>query len=151
MTGILRGIAIKAVKRAPMEVLARASVSVRGGVEGDYKGRMRGRKVTVIFAEDWAQAVEGLDASHLEGGAAWTIRRANLLVAGVGNPRRKGGVLAVGPVRLKITGETTPCARMDEQLPGLWAALVPDWLGGLTAMVSEPGEIAVGDEVMWVD
>ncbi len=83
-------------------------------------------------------------------GAAWTIRRANLLVSGVANPRAAGGLLKVGPVLLKITGETQPCVRMDEQLPGLWKALEPDWLGGLTAMVREGGEIAVGHEVAWV-
>lgn len=146
MTGILRAIAIRAVKRAPMELLPRATVSVSGGVEPDTRGRGRGRKVTVLFAEDWARAVAGLDPA-----AAWTIRRANLLVGGVGNPRHKGGVLAVGPVRLKITGETEPCGRMDEQLPGLLEAMRPDWLGGLTAMVAKPGEITVGDEVWWED
>jgi MOSC domain-containing protein YiiM len=146
MTGILRGIAIKAVKRAPMEVLDRASVTVAGGVDGDFRGKMRGRKVTVLFAEDWARAVAGLDPE-----AAWTVRRANLLVAGVANRRRAGGVLAVGAARLKITGETTPCVRMDEQLPGLQAALAPDWLGGLTAMVAEGGDIAVEDAVWWID
>jgi len=151
MTGILQGIAIKAAKRAPMEPLLRAQVSVNGGVEGDFRGRMRGRKVTILFAEDWARALEGLDGAGLNPAAVWTIRRANLLVAGVGNPKAAGGWLAVGPVKLKITGQTTPCVRMDEQLPGLWAALVPDWLGGLTAMVAEPGEIAVGDAVWWVD
>ena len=146
MSGILQGIAIKAAKRAPMERLSRAQVTVKGGVEGDFRGRMRGRKITLLFAEDWARAVAGLDTE-----ADWTLRRANLLVSGADNPRRKGGVLAIGPARLKITGQTTPCVRMDQQLPGLQAALAPDWRGGLTAMVAEPGEIAVGDEAWWVD
>jgi MOSC domain-containing protein YiiM len=100
----------------------------------------------VLFAEDWAAAVAGLDPA-----ASWTVRRATLLVAGVRNPRRVGDVLAVGDVRLIVTGETQPCIRMDEQMPGLWDALRPDWRGGVTARVIAGGEISVGDLTRWVE
>jgi MOSC domain-containing protein YiiM len=72
-------------------------------------------------------------------------------VSGLANPQATGDVLAVGDVRLFITGETTPCSRMEQQLPGLRAALTPDWRGGLTANVIAGGEIAAGDETGWLD
>jgi MOSC domain-containing protein YiiM len=146
MTGRLEAIATKAAKRAPMVPVDRAIVSIATGVEGDFRGRQKARQVTVLFAEDWAAAVAGLDPS-----ASWTVRRATLLVAGVCNPRRVGDVLAVGDVRLMVTGETQPCIRMDEQMPGLWDALRPDWRGGVTARVIAGGEISVGDLTRWVE
>jgi MOSC domain-containing protein YiiM len=124
----------------------RANVSARTRVAGDWRGRQKQRQVTVLFAEDWAAAVEGLEPR-----APWTIRRATLLVSGVANPKRVGDVLAVGDVRLKVTGETEPCKRMEEQLPGLWEALKPEWRGGVTARVIAGGEIAVEDKVRWVE
>ncbi len=146
MTGRLEAIATKAAKRAPMAEIDRANVSIATGVAGDWRGKQKTRQVTVLFAEDWAAAVAGLDPA-----APWTIRRATLLVSGLNNPRRAGDVLAVGDVRLVVTGETQPCVRMDEQLPGLWDAMRPDWRGGVTAQVIAGGEIVVGDKVRWVE
>jgi MOSC domain-containing protein YiiM len=146
MTGRLEAIATKAAKREPIVQADRANVSIATGVEGDFRGRQKARQVTVLFAEDWAAAVAGLDPA-----APWTVRRATLLVAGVRNPQRVGDVLAVGDVRLVVTGETQPCVRMDEQMPGLRDALRPDWRGGVTARVIAGGEISVGDLARWME
>jgi len=124
----------------------RAIVSVADGVSGDWRGTQKTRQVTVLFAEDWARAVVGLDPA-----APWTVTRATLLVSGLVNPQRAGDVIAIGDVRLKVTGETQPCVRMDEQLAGLWDAMRPDWRGGVTARVVAGGEIAVGDVVRWAE
>ena len=144
MAGRLAGIASKARKGAAIVPVDRATVTTETGVSGDFRGRQKNRQVTVLFAEDWAAAV-----AHLDPEAPWTIRRATLLVSGVRNRKRAGDVLAIGSVRLKVTGETEPCARMEAQLPGLWDALTPDWRGGVTARVIAGGEIAVGDEARW--
>ena len=124
----------------------RAIVSVEEGVSGDWRGVQKTRQVTVLFAEDWALAVAGLDPA-----TPWTVRRATLLVSGLANRKRAGDVLAIGNVRLLVTGETQPCKRMDEQMPGLWDAMRPDWRGGVTARVIAGGDIAVGDVVGWVE
>ena len=59
-------------------------------------------------------------------------------------PQAKGAVLSVGPVFLEVTGQTYPCARMEEARPGLLKALARDWRGGLTCRVVAGGHIAVG-------
>jgi MOSC domain-containing protein YiiM len=145
MTGRLAAIAMKSKPRERMQDLLRAKVSLLAGIEGDFRGRAPGRQITIVFADDWRAAVAGIDPA-----APWTLRRANLLVEGFANPRTPGGILAVGPVLLLVTGETTPCSIMEKQLAGLREALKPCWRGGVTAQVMSEGEIGVGDEVSWV-
>jgi hypothetical protein len=36
---------------------------------------------------------------------------------------------------------------MDEQQPGLTAALTPEWRGGISCDVVKPGDIKIGDQV----
>lgn len=142
MTGAVQAIARRAASRAPMERLDAVEVSAEAGLNGDYRGRSMRRQVTLIAAEDW-QAVCAELGAELD----WTLRRANLLVAGLALPREAGAVVRVGGVTLAVTGQTEPCARMDEQHAGLRAALTPDWRGGITCRVVDGGAIKVGDAV----
>lgn len=146
MTGHLVSIARRARKRAPMEELRSASISPQAGVAGDFRGKPGRRQVTILFRQDWQAAIANLDPQ-----TPWTVRRANLLVTGLANPKAPGGVLAIGAARFLITGETDPCIRMDEQLAGLQEAMKPDWRGGLTARVLTGGEIEVGDKAEWLE
>jgi MOSC domain-containing protein YiiM len=144
MIGRLIGIARKARRRAPMEELERARISAEGGVEGDHGPRPKRRVLTLIWREAWQAAINDLGAAA---DVPWTLRRANLLVEGIDQPKTGGVRLRIGEVLLETTYETDPCERMDEQLSGLRKALEPDWRGGLRARVLEEGEIAIGDAV----
>ena len=146
-TATLAGIARHAAPRAATETLARALVTPELGVAGDCKGvfkpgKRNRRQVTLIEAGDWAAAMRALGAT-----LPWWERRANLLVEGLDLPQRAGAILRIGAVRLEITTECDPCERMDALLPGLQAALRPDWRGGACARVLSAGMVRVGDTI----
>lgn len=146
IVGTLAGIARHARPKAPMEVIERASITLTGGVEGDFRGAMKGkpykRQVSLMEARDWAAAQA--EVGH---NIPWQERRANLLVDGLDLPQRAGVRIRVGTALLETTVETDPCERMEALAEGLRAALTPDWRGGVCAMVVEEGAIAVGDQV----
>ena len=140
--GILKAIARRDRKRGPMQELSSAEVSATNGVGNDFRGKPGKRQVTVMSADVW-----GAVCAELGVDLPWTTRRANLLVEGIDLPRQAGGILEIGSARLEVMLETDPCSRMDEQLDGLRAALMPDWRGGVCCRVIAGGDIAVGDEV----
>ena len=127
-----------------MQEIAEGVISVQAGLEGDFKGaKYPQRQITVLASEAWQAAVAELGAD----GLPWTARRANLLVADVALPRAAGGVVRIGPVLIEVTGQTYPCARMEEAHAGLLKVLARAWRGGVTARVLEGGRIALGDRV----
>jgi MOSC domain-containing protein YiiM len=141
--GRLCAIFVKRARRGPMDRAERAELVAGRGIVGnaDQGGR---RQVTLLEAERWAEATAELGAT-LDPAA----RRANLLVADIRLAGSRGRVLAIGSCRLRIFGETRPCERLDEALPGLRRALGPDWRGGAFAEVLASGEIVVGNAVEW--
>jgi MOSC domain-containing protein YiiM len=139
----LERIWIKRRRRAPTEPVERATLVAGSGIEGnaDQGGR---RQVTIIAAERWAELMEELDAATEP-----SARRANLLVSGIDLEETRGRLLRVGSCELRVGGETRPCERMDEALPGLQEAMKARWGGGVFAEVVTGGEIRVGDPVVW--
>ncbi|MEG3086595.1 MOSC domain-containing protein [Sphingomonas sp. PB4P5] len=130
-----------------METVDHVLVTLEGGISGDYRGAMKGkphrRQVTLLERGDW-------DAALAEVGAdiPWQERRSNLLVDRLDLPQTKGVRLRIGSdVVLEVTRETDPCERMEALAPGLEAALLPDWRGGVCTMVIQGGTIAVGDTI----
>ncbi len=143
-SGTLVAIWVKRAHRGPMDAAQTAAVMGGRGLVGGAD-RSRFRQVTLLEQEMWEALMRET------GGAAPPVaRRANLLVRGVALAGTRGRILRVGAVRLRIGGETRPCERMDEAVPGLQAAMrrLP-WSGGAYAQVLDDGTLHVGDRVEW--
>jgi MOSC domain-containing protein YiiM len=140
---VLHQIWIKRTHRGRMDAALRATLVADRGIEGnaDRGGR---RQVTLIDLERWHELMDRLGVD-LEPSA----RRANLVIDSLDLFDSRGKTLRIGSVRLHVLGETRPCERMEEALPGLQAAMRERWGGGAYAEVIEGGEISVGDVVMW--
>lgn len=138
----LIGIARRDAKRAPMQELQEATVSMASGVSQDSRGRPSDRQVTVLSQGAWQAALHDLGKD-----VPWITRRANLLVDDLDLENSTGSEICIGDLRLLITRETDPCSRMDEQCDGLTNALKPNWRGGVCCRVIEDGVIRVGDTI----
>ncbi|PZU09889.1 MAG: MOSC domain-containing protein [Sphingomonas sp.] len=130
-----------------MQTVDHAEIGLSTGVRGDFRGALKPgrnkRQVTVMTAAGWGDAIRELGVS-----VAWELRRVNLLVDGLDLEETRGATLTfAGGAVLEITGECDPCSRMEEIAPGLKAALLPHWRGGVTTIVKQEGRIAVGDSV----
>ena len=144
--GRVAGIARRDAKRAPMETLDSADITVETGVANDSRGRPGKRQVTLLSLRDW-RAVCGLLGRDI----SWTVRRSNILIDEFDLPKEAGRIIAIGDVRLRTAVEIDPCNRMDEQVEGLTAALQADWRGGVGCEVLTGGRIMVGDVVSIVE
>lgn len=141
--GKLIAIAIRAKSHASMVEVPQTEITTVAGVAGDFRGRPGPRQVTVLSVEAWDDACGALGKE-----IPWTVRRANLLVAGPSLANTTGSVLRIGDVVLKITGETDPCQRMDDQVAGLREALAPHWRGGVCCRVVSGGVVEPGAVVV---
>ena len=141
---VLHQIWIKRAHRGLMDTAVRATLIAGRGIVGnaDQGGR---RQVTLIDLERWHELMDRLGAD-LETSA----RRANMVIDSLDLFDSRGKTLRIGTARLHVLGETRPCERMEEALPGLQAAMREHWGGGAYAEVIEGGEISVGDSVEWV-
>lgn len=136
---------IRPVKRAVPVPQPSLTLVASEGVEGDHKLGGR-RHVTIVFADDWAGAVEdlGIEVDPL-------ARRANVLVSGGSGARYVGRRMRLGDTEIEIKGIVDPCARMDEAAEGLQEALKPDGRGGIWGVVLTGGTIRPGDRLEAVE
>ena len=139
----LEAIWIKRVRRGPMDPAASAELRAGSGIVGNANRGGR-RQVAIIEREVWDSVMRDVGGSLPP-----SSRRANLMVSGVSLAHMRGRILRIGECRIRILGETKPCERMEEQLPGLRDAMYPDWRGGAFGEVLDDGTIEVGDPVAW--
>jgi MOSC domain-containing protein YiiM len=145
MAGRLEAIWIKRSHRGPMDPVSMGKLAAGRGLVGNA-GQGRRRQVTLIEREVWERLM-----AELGGSISPAARRANLMVSGIDLAESRERILRVGACQLRIGGETRPCERMDEALPGLRRLMARNWGGGVFAQALSDGDIAVGDEVAWVD
>lgn len=143
MSGVLEAIWIKRARRGPMDAAQRVTLVTGGGIVGNANQGGK-RQVTIVSREVFEALRRTLDER-----VDPVMRRANLLVSGVTLTGSRGRVLTIGRARVRVHGETRPCHIMDEALPGLRAALEPEWRGGVFGEVLGDAEIEVGDAVGW--
>ena len=144
MAGILEAFWLKRAHRGPMDSRSSAMLIVGKGIEGSV-GRSSRRQVTLIEREIWEALMRQTGSN-----APPSTRRANLMVSGISLADTRKRILRVGDTRLEIAGETKPCERMEEAVPGLRNAMYGNWGGGAFAKVLIGGEIRVGDVVDWL-
>jgi MOSC domain-containing protein YiiM len=141
--GRLRAIYVKRSKGGPMDRHETATLVAGRGIAGNANQGGR-RQVVLLAAESWAEATAELGV-NLDP----ATRRGNLLLSGVDLEKTRGRILRLGPARLRIWTECTPCYQMDQAHSGLKLALRPHWRAGACAEVLEGGEIRAGDEAAW--
>lgn len=139
--GRLDAIWIKRMKRGPMDPADVARLVAGRGIRGNANQGGK-RQVTIIEREVWERLMSELGAD-----LSPSRRRANLMVSGVGLAGMRGRVLRIGSCRVRIYNETRPCEQMDEALPGLQAAMLPNWGGGAFGEILDDGEVRIGDAV----
>ncbi len=141
----LLAIATKPHRRADMVARDVAELTCEHGLAGDWRGKPGPRQVTLLSHAAWREACADLGMD-----LPWTFRRANLLVDDLPLEAATGKHLVLGEAVLEITGETDPCARMEEARQGLYQALRPHWRGGVTCRVIKNGILDIGMEVQLV-
>jgi MOSC domain-containing protein YiiM len=141
--GRLAAIWVKRMKRGPMDAVETARLIAGRGIVGNANQGGR-RQVTIIERERW----EGF-RRRFENSLSPSTRRANLMVEGIDLTKSRGRILQIGDCQIRILGETKPCERMDEALPGLKEAMYPDWGGGAFGEILNHSQITVGDRVRW--
>lgn len=142
--GILERLWVKRATRGAMDPARELQLDAEGIVGNADRGGQR--QVTIIEREVWDRHMAALGGT-LDPAA----RRANLMISGCPLAGARGRVLRIGECRIRIRGETKPCERMDEALPGLRALMFPDWGGGAFGFVIDGGTIRAGDAVVWDD
>lgn len=141
--GRVEGLWVKRAHRGKMDPVREALFVEGQGVEGSA-GRSKRRQVTLIEKEVWERLMAQLGGAIDPGS-----RRANLMLSGIDLYDTRGQILRVGGVRIQVGGETTPCERMEEALPGLQDAMRARWGGGAFGQVLTTGVVTIGDTVEW--
>lgn len=139
--GRIEALWVKRAHKGPMDATDTLGLVAGKGVAGSAD-RSRTRQVTIIEAETFERVGTELGVEIDP-----AVRRANVLVSGIELEGRRHHRLHLGSCVIEVVGETRPCERMDEAVPGLQGALSDRWGGGAYGRVLVGGDIRVGDQV----
>jgi MOSC domain-containing protein YiiM len=137
----LEQIWVKRMHRGPMDPAERATVVAGKGIVGNANQGGK-RQVTIVSSKHWESVTAPLGETPDP-----RLRRANLLVSDIDFVDSHGKILKIGPVRIRIYGETRPCDQMEAAAPGLRKLMSVPFGGGAFGEILDDGEIAVGDSV----
>lgn len=139
--GVVRGIAVKTARRAPLVEVAEAEAVEGGGITADLPVSPK-RGITLLDLSAWKETCREIGED-----LPWTTRRANVLVEGIDLQSLIGKTVRLGGVELAVGGETDPCSRMREFHPDLEERLKPHCRGGVYGRVVRGGVFRVGDSL----
>ena len=124
--------------REPMSPAETVRLIENHGIEGDrHAGRGSNNLRQVLLMDRETLAEFGLPAGEV---------RENLTTSGLDLSKlQTGWRLSVGEGELEVTGECTPCSRLEEISPGLQGQLTGR--RGILAAVRRTGSVAVGDGI----
>jgi len=100
------------------------------------------RQVTLIEREQISEHAAALGVEFFAPG----IVRSNIETEGIDLVPLEGKTLRIGAALVRVGKPRTPCAKMDQIMPGL-RALMEDSRQGVLAQVIGSGTVRLGDEI----
>lgn len=144
MQGTVEAIYLRPDRNVPAIAVNSVVAAAAKGLEGDHHTKGGNRQVTLLSQEAWDSICQEFNTSIDP-----ILRRANILISGMDFKETVGRLINVGPVVIRILGETMPCRLMDEVYPGLKEALSKDWRGGAYGEILNSETISINDKVTW--
>ena len=147
-TGRVEWIGLRPSREEPMNQVDKVEVKPHNGLVGDrFQGKPGAeRQVTLIQREHLEAVAKLLGQDQIDP----ALTRRNIVVSGINLTALKGTRFKIGNVVLQGTGPCAPCSKMERNL-GAGGYNAMRGHGGITASVIEPGKIAVGDPVKFLE
>jgi len=150
--GIVSWLGIRPKPRGALHAREGVRLLAGRGIEGDHRARRGGGKRQVTLIQDehlevvaslMGGADRAVDPARLRRIDPARLRR-NIVVRGLNLVALKGVRFRLGGALLEGTGACHPCSRLEQILgPGGYNAMRGH--GGITAIVLEDGDVALGD------
>ncbi len=145
-SGRIEWIGVRPSRGEPMIELKTGRLAPDEGLEGDrFKGRIGSERQVTLIQKEHLDVIAA--CLHRESLSPVLLRR-NLVVSGINLLALKDKVFRVGESLLEFSGLCHPCSKM-ENLLGVGGYNAMRGHGGITARVIEPGNVSIGDAVVY--
>lgn len=145
-TGRVEWIGIAPVKSGPVDEQQQVQLRAAAGIVGDHHFRENSRskrQVTLIQSEHLPAVAALLKTDRIDP----RLLRRNIVVSGINLASLRDRAFRIGTAVLQGTGDCVPCNLMEKNLgSGGYAAMLGH--GGITTMVTQSGQVAVGDLII---